>query len=64
MVEKTTNEIKELLNEANLDFEAVENQALNKYLPKLFTVCPFTNEYCTRKQCTDCEISNQKKDKQ
>lgn len=63
MSQKTTNEIKALLCDANLDFAVVENIALNKYLPKLFIICPFTNDYCNRKQCTDCEISDAHKKK-
>ena len=41
---KTTNEIRVLLINANLDFETVENKALNNYLPKIFHSCPFIED--------------------
>jgi hypothetical protein len=56
MTQKTTEEIRTLLNQAKLDFESVENKALNDYLPKIFPTCPFTDEPCTTKQCTECVI--------
>ena len=56
MAQKTTDEIRELLNNANLDFNTVENRALNDYLPKIFHNCPFTEEICTTKQCVECVI--------
>ena len=56
MTQKTTNEIRELLSNAKLDFESVENNALNYYLPKIFHSCPFTEEVCTTKQCLDCAV--------
>jgi hypothetical protein len=56
MTQKTTDEIRELLSNADLDFESVENKALNNYLPKIFHSCPFTDEICTTKQCTECEV--------
>jgi hypothetical protein len=52
--QKSTNEIRALLDEANLDFETVVNKALNDYLPKVFATCPFTEELCAKKQCMDC----------
>ena len=58
-IQKTTGEIRVLLSNAKLDFESVENKALNDYLPKIFLTCPFTEELCTAKQCLNCEI-NQK----
>jgi hypothetical protein len=54
MTQKTTDEIRTLLNDAKLDFESVENKALNEYLPKIFHSCPFTEDICTAKQCLDC----------
>ena len=63
-IQKTTGEIRVLLSNAKLDFESVENKALNDYLPKIFHTCPFTEELCTAKQCLDCEVSIQKLRKQ
>ena len=56
MTQKTTDEIRKLLSNADLDFESVENKALNNYLPKIFHSCPFTEEFCTTKQCVDCVV--------
>jgi hypothetical protein len=56
MTQKTTNEIRELLSNAKLDFESVENDALNYYLTKIFHSCPFTEEVCTTKQCLECAV--------
>jgi hypothetical protein len=56
MTQKTTDEIRELLSNAELDFEVIENKALNEYLPRIFHSCPFTEEPCTTKQCIECEI--------
>jgi hypothetical protein len=56
MTQKTTDEIRTLLNNAKLDFESVENKALNDYLPKIFNSCPFTDEICTTKQCIECQV--------
>ncbi len=55
--QKTTEEIRALLINADIDFEVVENRALNNYLPKIFHSCPFTNDICTTKQCIECEVS-------
>jgi hypothetical protein len=49
MNQKTTDEIRTLLSNAKIDFESVENKALNDYLPKIFHNCPFTEELCTTK---------------
>jgi len=57
MTQKTTDEIRVLLSNAKLDFESVENRALNDYLPKIFCSCPFTEDICTTKQCLDCQSS-------
>jgi hypothetical protein len=57
MKQKTTDEIRKLLTNAKIDFESVENKALNNYLPKIFHSCPFTEEICVTKQCIDCETS-------
>ncbi len=56
MTQKTTDEIRMILNNAKLDFESIENRALNDYLPKIFPSCPFTDEPCTTKQCIDCAV--------
>ena len=56
MTPKTTDEIRRLLSKANLDFESVENKALNDYLSKIFQSCPFTGDLCTTKQCMDCAV--------
>jgi len=55
--QKTTGEIQALLSNAELDFDSVVNKALNNYLPKIFQICPFTEDICTTKQCLDCEVS-------
>jgi hypothetical protein len=54
--QKTTNEIRTLIINADIDFELVENKALNDYLPKIFLSCPFTEDVCTTKQCVECEV--------
>ncbi len=54
---KSTGEIRALLSKAELDFESVVNRALNDYLPKLFHICPFTEDVCSTKQCLECEVS-------
>jgi hypothetical protein len=56
MTQKTTDEIRELLSNAKIDFEAIENKALNEYLPKIFHSCPFTEDVCTTRQCFDCSV--------
>ena len=57
MTQKTTDEIRVLLSNAKLDFETVENKALNDYLTKIFHRCPFTEEICTTKeQCVECTV--------
>jgi hypothetical protein len=61
MIQKTTDEIRTLLCNAELDFELVENRALNDYLPKIFHSCPFTEELCTTKQCIECTVFNKHK---
>ncbi len=54
--QKTTSEIRTLLINAELDFDSVENKALNDYLPRIFHICPFTEELCTTKQCVECAV--------
>ena len=54
--QKTTNEIRRLILNADIDFEAIENKALNDYLPKIFQSCPLTEDVCTTKQCVECEV--------
>jgi len=56
VTQKTTDEIRTLLNKAKLDFESVENEALNAYLPRIFHSCPFSEDICTMKQCMDCQV--------
>jgi hypothetical protein len=51
---KTTSEIRALLASASLDFEKVQNEALNAYLPKVFLSCPLSGDVCTTKQCIEC----------
>ena len=63
MAQKTTNEIRTLLNGAQLDFDQIMNKALNDYLPKLFQCCPFTEEVCTIKQCQECGVFQKQIDK-
>jgi hypothetical protein len=58
MTHKTTDEIRELLDKAKLDFESVVNKALNAYLPKIFQTCPLTEDVCMRELCIDCEVFN------
>ncbi len=53
---KSTNEIRVLLSNANIDFESTVNQALNDYLPTIFLRCPFTEEIRTEKQCLECGL--------
>jgi hypothetical protein len=60
MTQKTTDEIRTLLSNAKLNFESVENKALNDYLPKIFHSCPFTEELCTTKQCVECAVFTNK----
>ena len=54
--EKTTGEIRTLLSDAKLDFELVENKALNAYLPRIFQTCPVSEDICTNGRCTDCAV--------
>ena len=56
MIRKSTDEIRKLVCDAELDFEAVENEALNAYLSKIFHSCPLSEDICTGKQCMDCRI--------
>jgi len=58
MTQKTTDEIRTLLSNAKLDFDSVENRALNEYLPKIFRSCPFTGDICETKQCLECAVFN------
>ena len=53
---KTTTEIRQLLKDANLDYEATVNEALNAYLPRIFLSCPFTDDLCiNKKHCIECD---------
>jgi hypothetical protein len=56
MVRKTTDEIRTILKNAELDFDVVENRALNDYLSKILHSCPFTKEVCTTNQCQECSV--------
>ena len=56
MTQKTTNEIRTLLKNAKLDFDVVENRALNDYLSKILHRCPFTEDVCTANQCCECSV--------
>jgi hypothetical protein len=56
MNQKTTSEIRVLLQNAKLDYASVENKALNNYLPKIFHICPFTEDVCTKNQCMECPV--------
>ena len=53
--QKSTLEIRALLENAHVNFESAINEALNDYLPKIFNSCPFTEELCTKNQCMDCD---------
>ncbi len=55
-IQKTTSEIRQLLINAKLDFESIQNKALNDYLPKILHICPFIDEPCATKQCVECEV--------
>jgi hypothetical protein len=56
MNQKTTIEIRKIIWNAKLDFESIENRALNDYLPKIFHSCPFTEELCITTQCVECSV--------
>ena len=56
MTQKSTNEIRTLLKSAKLDFDEVENKALNDYLSKILQSCPFTEDVCTTNQCCECSV--------
>ncbi len=58
MSKKTTDEIRTLLSDAQMDFETVENAALNYYLPRILQSCPFTEDVCTAKRCLECTVFN------
>ena len=56
MTQKTTCEIRTLLKSAKLDFDEVENRALNDYLSKILHSCPITEDVCTTNQCAECSV--------
>jgi hypothetical protein len=59
---KSTLEIQRLLSDAKMDFDSIVNEALNNYLPKIFLICPFTDELCIhKKQCMNCDSSSPEK---
>jgi hypothetical protein len=54
-VQKSTKEIKTLIHKSNMNFEAVVNEALNEYLPRIFPSCPLTDDLCPQgKRCVEC----------
>jgi len=57
---KSTFEIKVLIENANMEFESVVNEALNNYLPTIFVRCPFTDEVCAKSQCMECDVAKSK----
>jgi hypothetical protein len=63
MTQKTTQEIRALLTNARLDFATIENMALNDYLKKIFTMCPFTDDLCMTQQCLECSTYKNLHDK-
>jgi hypothetical protein len=56
VTQKTTNEIRMILKKAKMDFDEVENRALNDYLSKILHSCPFTEDVCTTNQCLECSV--------
>ncbi len=53
---KSTDEIRDILSNANMDFDKVVNEALNDHLTKIFNTCPFSDDLCLHKnQCVTCE---------
>jgi hypothetical protein len=56
MIRKTTEEIRQLISNAELDFETVENEALNAYLPRIFQSCPISGDVCKGLQCMTCQV--------
>ncbi len=56
MIRKTTDEIRTLVSKAKLDFESVQNEALNAYLLRLFQSCPLSEDVCSGKQCIECPV--------
>jgi len=46
---KSTPEIRALLKAVKMDFDSVQNKALNEYLSKIFLICPFTDELYRQK---------------
>jgi hypothetical protein len=62
--QRSTTEIQNLIEKANEDYEATLNKALNAYLPKIFFICPFTEDLClNKKQCMGCDSSKSKLNK-
>jgi hypothetical protein len=56
MARKSTDEIRTLLSNSKLDFDFVQNDALNYYLPRILQSCPFTEDICTEKKCLECTV--------
>ena len=58
-IRKSTDEIRTILHNANMDFDKVVNDALNDYLTKIFNSCPFNDDLCLHKnQCITCKSYN------
>jgi len=60
LIDRTTDEIKALLGNADLNFETVLNQALNAYLPRIFRSCPISEDLCMNKTCPECPVFKKK----
>jgi len=63
MTQKTTDEIRELPSDAKVDFEPVDNNALNHNL-KNISQPSFTEDICTTKQRHRVEYSKKHANKQ
>lgn len=54
---KSAYEIRDLLVNAKLGFESVEDKTLTGYLPKIFCSCSINEDPCVaRKLCCDCGV--------
>ena len=53
---KNTEEIREIVATAKLDFETIENEALNAYLSRIFHLCPLSEDICMKERCMDCAV--------
>ncbi len=57
MTQKTTDEIRTLLNSFHIDFEQTVNKALNDYLPKLFHSCHSQRRYALQSNVQNVKYS-------